>query len=96
LEATVYYRFHPYADKTFNVLQRSGSVSSQITLELSPGKTFTVPLWMTDPAAKDVELGPSTTIDVGLYLEILALLHANCFATEAFSAVETKDEPAKL
>ena len=96
LEATVHYQFHPHANKTFKVLQRSGSVSSQITLELSPGKCFTVPMWMTDPVARDFTLSRSININFNLYLDILALLEGSCFAVETSSAVETTDEPRQL
>ena len=96
LEATVHYQFHPHANRTFKVLQRSGSVSSHITLELSRGKTFTVPQWMTDPAAKDFRVSRAIDINYSLYLDVLALLESSCFAVEATSAMETTDGPEKL
>ena len=96
LEAMVHYQFHPHANRTFKVLQRSGSVSSHLTLELAPGKCFTVPLWMTDPSAADLKLSRSIAINFELYLDILVLLESSCFAVEAFSAAETTDEPTQL
>lgn len=95
LEATIHYQFHPYANQTFKVLQRSGSVSSQITLEPSPGKSFTVPLWMIDPSAKQFRLRHSVTVEIDLYFEVLALLEASCCAVETFSAVETTNGSTK-
>jgi hypothetical protein len=63
LEVTVHYPFHPCVNRTFNGLQRSGSVHSQITLEHSPGKTFTIPIWMTDPKARDFCMDVSINIE---------------------------------
>ena len=82
LEATVQYRFHPYFNQTFKVLQRSGSVSSQVTLQRAPGKTFTIPLWMTDPAAGELEISSAVTVDFSIYLDIVDLLESSCFAAE--------------
>jgi len=93
LDATVHYPFHPHYNRTFKILQRSGSVSSQVILEASPGKTFTVPLWMIDPAARELGLSLPVVIDSSVYLSIVALLETNCFAEQIFCAVETTDGP---
>ena len=91
LEATVHYRFHPYFNQTFKVLQRSGSVSSQITLQRAPGKTFTIPLWMTDPATRDLVISKSVAVDSNIYLAIVDLLESSCFAAELTSAAKRND-----
>ena len=96
LELMVRYLFYPCVNRTFKVLQRSGSVHSQITLEHSPGKTFTIPIWMTDPTARDFGVDVSINIDLTVYLDILALLETSCFAVEPLAAAKTIDEPRKF
>ena len=96
LEVTVHYPFHPYVNRTFKVLQRSGSAHSQITLEHSLGKPFTIPIWMTEPTARDFCVDVSINIDLTVYLDILALLETSCFAVAPLAAAKTIDEPRKF
>ena len=92
LEATVHYRFHPYFNQTFKTLQRSGGpVSSQVTLQRAPGKTFTIPLWMTDPAAGELEISSTVTVDLSIYFDIVDLLESSCFAAEFNPAAKGND-----
>jgi len=96
LEATVHYRYHPYFNQTFKILQRGGSVRSQLTLEKSPGKTFAIPIWMVEPAALDFCVSNSVTVDSQIYLSIIALLDTNCFSADSFSAAETTNGSTRL
>jgi len=66
-------------------------VSSQVTLQKAPGKTFTIPLWMTDPAAEELAVSPSIALDCRTYLEIVDLLESCCFAADFNSAPEGHD-----
>ena len=49
---------------------------------------------MTDPGATEFKLSDSITVHPFLYLDLLALLDANCFADETYSAAEESNEAA--
>jgi len=96
-EARIYYKYHPYANQTFKVLQRSGGKHHQVTLSLSPGKTLTVPEWMLQPEASQFQVGISVEISHKTLLELLDLLNANCFALEPTNtALENPNAAKKL
>ena len=95
--ARVYYTFHPYANQTFKVLQRAGGKAGRVTVELSPGKTLTLPLWMLQPEAALLQVGPGIDIPLPILLEIVDLVRANCSALKPISdALEPADGSTQL
>jgi len=94
-EARIYYRYHPYAKKTFKVLQRSSGKRHQVTLSISPGKTITVPEWMLQPEASRLQVDICVEISHKTLLELLDLLNANCFALEPTNTALEKLNGAK-
>ncbi len=66
-------------------------------MELSAGKTLTLPLWMLQPEAAVLQI--STTVDIphSVLLEIVDLLSANCSAFKPLSdALEHTDGSTPL
>jgi hypothetical protein len=95
--ARVYYSFHPHANQTFKVLQRASGKAGQVTVELSAGKTLTLPLWMLQPEAALLQLSPTVDISVPILLEIVDLVRANCSALKPLSdALEPTDGSTQL
>jgi hypothetical protein len=95
--ARIYYTFHPYANQTFKVLQRACGKAGQVTIELSPGKTLTLPLWMLQPEAALLQVGPGIDIPLPILLEIVDLVRANCSALKPISdALEPADGSTQL
>jgi hypothetical protein len=95
--ARVYYSFHPYANQTFKVLQRASGKAGQITVELSAGKTLTLPLWMLQPEASLLQIGSTVDIPCPVLLEIVDLIRANCSAGKRlFDALEQPDGSTQL
>jgi hypothetical protein len=80
LAARIYYPFHPFANQTFKVVQRSGGKHNHLVLERSPGVTLAVPLWMVKPEASEICIGSIVEPPHTILLEIIDLLAANCFA----------------
>jgi len=74
--ARIYYPFHPYTNQTLKVLQRACGKSGQVTVELSAGKTLTIPLWMLQPEAAQLLISPNIDIPHTVLLEIVDLLSA--------------------
>ena len=65
----------------------------QVTLELSAGKTLTVPLWMLQTEAALLQTSPDIDIPYTVLLEIVELLSANCSALRPHSgALEPNDD----
>jgi hypothetical protein len=96
-EARIYYRYHPYFDHTFKTLQRSGGKSGRITLELSVGKTLSVPDWMLKPESAELQLGVDVALPRDTLLDVIALLTTNCFSLEpVIDALESSNGSAKL
>ena len=83
LAATIYYPFHPYANQSFAVLQRSAGKTGRLTLVLAQGKTLAVPIWMLDKAAASIEVDTLVVIQHTRLLELVDLLDANCFSLES-------------
>jgi hypothetical protein len=75
--ARIYYPFHPYADRTFKILQRASGKAGQITVELSAGKTLTIPLWMLQPEAAQFQVSSNIEIPHMALLEVVDLLSTN-------------------
>jgi hypothetical protein len=77
-QVRIYYSFHPYAGKTFKVLQRASGKAAQVTVELSAGKTLTLPLWMLQPEAAQLQTSSNIDIPHRVLLDVVDLLSANC------------------
>ena len=61
-------------------------------MELSAGKTLTVPLWMLQPEAAQLQMSSHIDIPHTVLLEIVDLLGANCSALGPHSdALEPND-----
>jgi hypothetical protein len=95
--ARIYYPFHPFINQTFKILQRASGKSGQVTVELSAGKTLTLPLWMLQPEAALLQVGTTIDIPCSILLEIVDLLSANCSAFQPLSdALEHTDGSTPL
>jgi hypothetical protein len=95
--ARVYYPFHPFTNQTFKILQRASGKAGQVTVELSAGKTLTLPLWMLQPEAAVLQIGTTIDIPHSVLLEIVDLLSANCSAFKPLSdALEHTDGSTPL
>jgi hypothetical protein len=73
----IYYPFHPYAGKTFKVLQRARGKAEQVSVELSAGKALTLPLWMLQPEAAQLQISSNIDIPHTALLEVVDLLRAS-------------------
>jgi hypothetical protein len=80
LAARIYYPFHPFANQTFKVFHRSGGKHNHLILDLSPGVTLAVPLWMLKQEASEICIGSIVEPPHTILLEIVDLLGAYCFA----------------
>jgi hypothetical protein len=95
--ARVYYPFHPYVNRTFKVLQRTGGKPGQVTVELSAGKTLTLPLWMLQPDAASLRIDSTVNIPTPVLLEIVDLIHSSCSDLKPlFDALEHTDGSTNL
>jgi len=66
-------------------------------VELSTGKTLTLPLWMLQPDAALLQIGPAIDIPCPVLLEIVDLIRANCSALKSlFDALEQPDGSTQL
>jgi hypothetical protein len=83
--ARIYYPFHPFANRTFKVLQRASGKTEQVTVELSAGKTLTIPLWMLQPEAARFQTSSNIAIPHTVLLAVVDLLSANCSALRHLS-----------
>ena len=97
MKARIYYQYHPHANQSFKVLQRASGKTNQITLELKPGQSFTVPNWMIQEQARDLVVGSNIYLPISVYDELIDLLRTSCFAWETFTqALEPSHGSAKL
>ncbi len=79
------------------MLQRACGKAGQVTVELSPGKTLTLPLWMLQPEVALLQVGPGIDIPLPILLEIVDLVRANCSALKPISdALEHTDGSTPL
>ena len=67
------------------MLQRAGGKSGQVTVERSPGKTLTLPMWMLQAEAATLQIGSTVDISPSVLLEIVELIRANCSALKPLS-----------
>jgi hypothetical protein len=97
LAARIYYPFHPFANQTFKVVQRSGGKHNHLVLERSLGVTIAVPLWMVKSEASEICIGSIVEPPHSILLEIIDLLAANCFAlvtpTDVLEHLDATTEP---
>ena len=71
--ARVYYPFHPLAGQRLLIRERRRGPPATYYLVTAAGEGFSVPVWMTEPAAAEVERREWPQVHVRALLEILSL-----------------------
>lgn len=90
----MFYRFHPLHQQRLPTVQRSAVRSGRITLELSGGRTLSVPQWMLEPQAERFVLTESAHIPISTLIDLIALIDSAWFAPARIDNAESDHEAA--
>ena len=72
--ARIFYPLHPLAGRTLWIRERRRGPPATYLLAAEDGEVFSVPVWMTEPAAADLRDGGRPQVHVRALLEIFGLM----------------------